>query len=380
MERRSFLLSAGTLGLSYLLAGCNSQDREVLRIQLLKGSIPAQLSNQFQATVKQPVQLKFGPTQQLKELFNQLQSWSEARVVNDWRSWLPLPLTGQTAQPADLVTLGDYWLAQAIEQKLIQPLDASRLPQWQQLPSEWQKLVTRNEKGELDAEGKVWAAPYRWGSTVIAYNRDRFKSLGWAPSDWSDLWRPELRDRISLLAQPREVIGLTLKKLGESYNTRQLSNFPQLENELRALHQQVKFYSSDTYLEPLLLGDTWLAVGWSTDVLPVMQLHSEIAAVTPQSGTALWADLWVRPANSTARQSLSEQWINFCWQPQVARVISRLSRGTSPIPVTQQGDLQERSRSLLGSAPQFPRSEFLLPLSQATAQEYQSLWQVITSA
>jgi putative spermidine/putrescine transport system substrate-binding protein len=348
---------------------------------LLKGSIPSQVVNEFRATLKQRTELKFAPVEQLKDLFTQLQSWSRSQTAkaDDKRTLLPLPLikSQPTALP-DLITLGDYWLAQAIEQGLIQPLDPAKLQQWLALPSRWQELVRRNRKGHLDAQGKVWAAPYRWGTTVIAYNRDKFKSLDWTPSDWSDLWRAELHSRISLLNQPREVIGLTLKKLGQSYNTENL-DIPELEKQLAALHQQVKFYSSDTYLQPLILGDTWLAVGWSTDVLPVMQRYQQIAAIIPQSGTALWADLWVRPANNRSRTSLGEQWIDFCWQTQIAEQISLLSKATSPIPVTlTQAAIRKGLQSLLLSNPQiFQRSEFLLPLPEATMQQYQSLWQAL---
>jgi putative spermidine/putrescine transport system substrate-binding protein len=278
--------------------------------------------------------------------------------------------------------LGDYWLAQAIKQKLIQPLDAAKLQQWLSLPSRWQELVKRNDQGQLDAGGKVWAAPYRWGNTVIVYNREKFESLGWIPSDWSDLWREELRDRISLLDQPREVIGLTLKKLGKSYNIKNINNIPDLEQQLRTLHQQVKFYSSDTYLQPLILGDTWLAVGWSTDVLPAIQRYQQIAAVIPQSGTALWADLWVRPSSEVSNTSLGEQWIDFCWQPQIAEQISVQSKATSPIPLKlKSSDIQKPLQSLLLSTPEiFQRSEFLLPLTEATMQQYQSLWQKIRNS
>ena len=382
MDRRSFLLSTGTLALSQLLAGCSSQDRETLHVQLLKGSIPPQLVNEFRATLKQRAELKFAPVEHLLDLFTQLESWSRSQTAkaDDKRSLLPLPfIKSQPTAPPDLVTLGDYWLAQAIEQGLIQPLDPDNLQQWQELPPRWQELVRRNDKGQLDAQGKVWAAPYRWGTTVIAYNRDKFKSLDWTPSDWSDLWRKELRSRISLLNQPREVIGLTLKKLGQSYNTENLDKVPELEKQLAALHQQVKFYSSDTYLQPLILGDTWLAVGWSTDVLPVMQRYQQIAAIIPQSGTALWADLWVRPGDDGSRTSLGDQWIDFCWQPQIAQQISLLSKATSPIPLTlKPAAIRQGLQSLLLLNPQiFQRSEFLLPLPKATMQEYQSLWQAL---
>lgn len=381
MDRRSFLLGTGTLALSQVLAGCGSEAQATLRIQLLKGSIPAQVVNQFRSTLEQGAQAKFEPVEQLKDLFTQLQSWNKQQTAqaDDWRSQLPLPLIkASPSAPPDLVTLGDYWLAPAIEQGLIEPLSPAKLQHWSTLPRRWQELVRRNASGQLDAQGKVWAAPYRWGSTVIAYSRDKFKSLGWTPSDWSDLWREELRDRISLLNQPREVIGLTLKSLGKSYNTENLNQVPNLEKQLEALHQQVKFYSSDTYLQPLILGDTWLAVGWSTDVLPVMQRYHQIAAVVPQSGTALWADLWTRPVGGGSSTSFGEQWIDFCWQPQIAQQIAVLSRGSSPIDdvTLKQAFIQKRLRSVLLTDPQiFQRSEFLLPLPKEAMQQYQSLWQ-----
>ena len=383
MDRRSFLAGTGTLALSQLLAACGEQDRAKLRVQLLKGSIPAQVVNKFR-TLNQRADLQFAPVEQLKDLFLQLESGSKQpnKQADDRQlGLLPFVKSQQVVQP-DLVTLGDYWLAQAINQKLIQPLDAAKLPQWLNLPSRWQELVKRNDQGQLDAGGKVWAAPYRWGNTVIVYNREKFESLGWIPSDWSDLWREELRDRISLLDQPREVIGLTLKKLGKSYNIENINNIPDLEQQLRTLHQQVKFYSSDTYLQPLILGDTWLAVGWSTDVLPAIQRYQQIAAVIPQSGTALWADLWVRPSGEVSNTSLGEQWIDFCWQPQIAAQISVQSKATSPIPLKlKSSDIQKPLQSLLLSEPEiFQRSEFLLPLTEATMQQYQSLWQKIRNS
>lgn len=384
MDRRSFLAGTGTLALSQLLAACGGQDRAKLRVQLLKGSIPAQVVNKFR-TLNQGADLQFAPVEQLKDLFSQLESGSKQpnKQADDRQLGISLPFvkSQQVAQP-DLVTLGDYWLAQAIEQKLIQPLDPAKLPQWLSLPSRWQELVKRNDQGQLDAGGKVWAAPYRWGNTVIVYNREKFESLGWTPSDWGDLWREELRDRISLLDQPREVIGLTLKKLGKSYNTENINNVPDLEQQLRALNQQVKLYSSDTYLQPLILGDTWLAVGWSTDVLPAVQRYQQIAAIIPQSGTALWADLWVRPSGGLSSTSLGEQWIDFCWQPQIAAQISVQSKATSPIPLKlKSSDIQKPLQSLLLSEPEiFQRSEFLLSLTEATMQQYQSLWQKIRNS
>ncbi|MEH2143936.1 extracellular solute-binding protein [Nostoc sp.] len=383
MDRRSFLLGTSTLALSQLLFGCGGNKQTQLKVQLLKGSIPGQVVNQFHKGLQQQVQLKFAPVEQIQDLFRQLQNWQQKPKATDEQGWRRLRRLipfgqSQKAADVDLVTLGDYWLKAAIEQKLIQPLQeiqGNQLKQWSALDQRWKKLVMRNDQGNLDTQGKVWGAPYRWGSTVIVYNRDSLQKLGWTPKDWSDLWRDGIQQRISLLNQPREVIGLVLKKLGKSYNTEDLDQVPDLEKELQILNQQVKFYSSDNYLEPLIMGDTWLAVGWSSDVLPVLGRYPQLTAVIPQSGTAIWADLWVRPAGITTG-TLSDQWIDFCWQPSTAKQISVLTKSNSPIFTNiAADDIQEPLWSLLQSDRKvFYKSEFLLPLPPSAIKQYESLF------
>ncbi|MFH7025306.1 MAG: extracellular solute-binding protein [Heteroscytonema crispum UTEX LB 1556] len=380
MDRRSFLLGTASLAISQLLIGCGPNNQAKLNVQLLKGSIPGQIVGKFRKSVQQGVQLKLSPVGQLQDLFKQLQTWQDSQKPKDNQGWnISIPfVTPQQTPVADLVTLGDYWLQNAIEKKLIQPLEEAQLKKlqhWSALPKRWQELVRRNDQGKIDAQGKVWAAPYRWGNTVIVYRRDKFQELGWTPKDWGDLWRSELRDRISLVDQPREVIGLVLKKLGKSYNTENIDKIPELKKELQALNQQVKFYSSNRYIEPLIIGDTWLAVGWSNDVVPVLGRYpQQLAAVVPQSGTALWADLWVRPARG--KPDVLSEWIDFCWRPDIAKQISLITKTNSPIATNiAASDIPEPLQNLLlNNSEVFSKSEFLLPLSQNVTKQYDSLF------
>lgn len=380
MERRSFLLGIGTVALSQLLVGCDDNKRTTLSVQLLKGSIPGQVVNQFSKGLQQKVQLKFAPVEKLQDLFEKLQSLQKKPNTNDEQEWRRvLPFTqSQQGTKADLVTLGDYWIDLAIEQKLIQPLEVAKIKQWSALPKQWQELVTRNDQGFVDPKGKVWAVPYRWGTTVMVYRRDKFQELGWTPKDWSDLWRNELQGRISLLNQPREVIGLVLKKLGKSYNTKNLDTVPNLEKELHSLNQQVKFYDSTRYLEPLITGDTWLAVGWSSDVVQLVGRYPQLATVVSQSGTALWADVWVNPLGQD-KQTLLYEWIDFCLNPGIAKEISLLTKINSPISTNiTASDFQESLRSLLlMSSEVLQKSEFLLPLPQSGVTQYEFLFNKI---
>ncbi len=406
MKRRSFIVGASALALGQLVSGCNRQQQVSLNVQLLKGSIPPQMLNEFRKGLKPPTKLNIDLEQQLNVLFERLKTWKQQAGKEDTHQGWSIPFIGKkTPAIANLVTLGDSWLELAIQQNLIQQLNVEELEGWKKLPPRWQEIVRRDRSGQIKKDGQVWGAPYRWGTTVIAYHRDKFKELGWTPKDWSDLWRPQLRDRISLLDQPREVIGLTLKKLGHSYNPTKedwSKVLPKLKEELGALHQQVKYYSSNKYLEPLIMGDTWLALGWSTDVLALRESYPYINAVVPLSGTALWADVWVQPASfpansnavgtsadvtpsadANANTSLTKRWIDFCWQPQSAKEISVLSNGVSPMfaGISAENLPQDlpKNRLLLLNSSVLDKSEFLKPLPKDLSKEYETLWSQIRS-
>jgi putative spermidine/putrescine transport system substrate-binding protein len=369
MQRRSFLLGTSTLAISQIITGCGTNQQPPLNVQLLKDSIPGQVVNQFRKTVTAGGKLKFTPINQLEELFKLLQTWQKpANNQQEWTRFLPFN-QNQKSSPANLVTLGDYWLQAAINQKLIQPLETTNIKNLGKLNEKWQEIVKR------DQQGKIWGVPYRWGNTVIVYNQEKFQQLGWKPTDWSDLWRSELQNRISLLNHPREVIGLVLKKLGKSYNTENINQISDLETQLQALNQQVKFYNSTNYLEPLIIGDTWLAVGWSNDIIPLINSNKKFAAVVPISGTAIWADLWVSPTG-VSNDNLTYQWLDFCLQPNTSKQIALLTKTNSPIDNNiGVGDIQPQLQNLLITNPEvFAKSEFLLPLPVKTMQQYEDLF------
>jgi len=381
-SRRSFFQITTSVALTQMLQGC-SKSQAILEILFLANSIPIQLIGDFRKTISQENKVDFNPQTQLNQIFDfllKIQTAKEPRTSN--KNLLQKIFNKSVASPG-VMSLGDFWLPTAIEQNWLQPLAIDSLNNWQKLPPPWQKLARRDRQGNVTANGQIYGAPYRWGSTIIAYRSDKFSESELTITDWQDLWQPDLRDRLSLLDSPREVIGLTLKKLGHSYNTDNLDAIPNLDTELSTLHQQVKFYSSDRYLEPLVLGDTWAAVGWSTDILPLLKRYPEIKFVIPQSGTSLWADLWVKPkfaeaTNEDHISAIGDRWIDFCWSEKSAKQISLFTDGISPIllgikPEELPQDLQDNA-FLDRKTINWDSSEFLLPQTPVTSQQYRDLW------
>jgi putative spermidine/putrescine transport system substrate-binding protein len=370
MERRQFLRALGLLSLEPLLFGCQQAPPNQLQVKLLRGTFPGVLLGEFRRFSKSDL-LEVSAFGQLAEGLKLLKEWKNPPAPTGGWSWRLPWQAPPNYQATNLISLGDAWLQGAIEQKLLQPLDIGKLPSWQKLATQWQKLGS--------SDGQIWGAPYRWGSTVLIYRKDRLQQNNIPlPTDWSDLWQPGLKGKVVLLNQQQEVIGLTLKHLGHSYST-DPQQVPELLPALRQLHQQTLFYSSDRYISPLLTGDAWVAVGWSADVVGLLTRQPDLGIAVPASGASLWADLWVQPNTAKSLPSSSPsigQWIDFCWQNAAATKISTSTNGASPVFSSQPLPPGLPENPLYKA---FAKGEFLPSLNTAQQQQYQKLWQDMRS-
>jgi len=352
MDRRKFLVFGGAAIAS--IGGCQLANpfdqRDRLKITGLLGAIPSKVINQFEAASQ--LKTEFKAENLPSKLWQELQNYPNAKD-----------------KAPHLTSIGDAWLDLAIAQSLIQPITPNllaQIPQWQKLSPIWQKSVTRNNQ--------VWGIPYRWGATAIAYRSDKLK---FEITQWADLWRSELKLKLTLPDDAREVIGLVLKKIGQSYQQENLTEnqeiFTKLTQELKSLHSQVLTYTSDNYLQSLLADDALVAVGWTSDMYKAQRQNPNLKVVIPQEGTALWSDMWVMPTGDAPASAAA--WMNFCLTPAIAAQITALTDAVSP-----SSELDQVPASVKADPIKFfpqeilAKSEILAPLSQPTTQQYKDLW------
>ena len=124
-------------------------------------------------------------------------------------------LTGNSGY--DLVVPSNVFLAKQIEAGVFQPLDRSKLPNWNHLDPKLMKLIEANDPGNQ------YAVPYMYGTVLIGFNPDKVKAaLGDnAPVDsWDLIFKEENIAKlkqcgVALLDSPSEILPLALQYLGK---------------------------------------------------------------------------------------------------------------------------------------------------------------------
>ncbi|MGC1309632.1 MAG: extracellular solute-binding protein [Phormidesmis sp.] len=387
INRRKLLIGTALIALSNAIAACSPAAKAALKITVLEGSIPSEVLKRFRQQLTDSVDFK--AASQLSALYQQLQRWAKEE---------PDP------KLSNLVSLGDYWLTNAIAQQLIEPIQipASTL---EKLPTSWVQFVSRDRTGQLASDGALWAAPYKVQSLVIVYRHSQFDSSDMPPfTSWNDLLRPDLRQQIALPDHPRLVLGLLQKMRNGSFNPafEKIDPAPdeQLdpgdtppsvdEDQVKALSRelaepfaelnaQVKTYDSDNPLKALVNEDVKAVVSWSGDAIATLKRYRDFRVAIPAEGSLFSADMWVRPQGADMSVA-AKQWIDFCWQPGPATQISVSGEGISPVFLEASANLPAAIADSLLASVGFQKSEPLLPLPAALQATYLALWQQLRTS
>jgi putative spermidine/putrescine transport system substrate-binding protein len=362
---------AGAIAIAALAPSCQALGEVSLRVTGVKGLIPGPVLANLRKILFANGKLVLTGKKNVAEVFQQLQQWQGVEQRTETEQAI-----------AQWVCLSDAWLLAAIQRSLISPLAVEDTAVWNTIPERWRSLLRRNQAGLVTATGDVWAMPYRWGHLMVVYPRRIMARLGWQPTQWSDLWHPDLAGRLALPNHPRQVLGLVLQSLGYSANDPDPGKHTEVMEALTKLAPQVKTYASTNYLEALIMEDVWLAVGWSTDIRPVLRNYPQLVALTPAPATLLTADVWVKPKQLEAAEAiplspLEEQWVSYWWRSDVAPPLSLFSEGLAPGLLSPTPDTAievPREKILLPTTAILDQSEFLQPLEPDAVSRYEALW------
>jgi spermidine/putrescine transport system substrate-binding protein len=222
-----------------------------------------------------------------------------------------------------------------------------------------------------------WSAPYMWGASGIVFDR----KVTPAPAAWSDLWRPALRNRITMLDDGSEVLGACLKKLGYSVNSSQPEELAKARREAVAQKQLLRAYLNAEARDQLVSGDILAAQLWATTSQQAMDAASVLQFVYPAEGFALYADNAV-VLRESRRERLAHEFIDYLLRPAVGVDIVKATRTAT----ANGAVLALLPESIRSSPTLYPteeilrRGEWFEPLPTAAQRLRDRLWTEIKSA
>lgn len=209
----------------------------------------------------------------------------------------------------DVFVPTNYTISTYVELDLIQPLDLSKLPNFDE--KDYVKRFI--EPGTVN--GKVYAVPKNWGTTGFVLNRKKVKSN---PTTWKEFWdlsRTSATGRVMVHDYQLTTIGNALKYFGYSFNSVDPKELADAEKLLLDVKPHLFAITSD-YQPGMRSGDAWMSIAWTGDGLQLNRDIPEIDYVLGKEGGELWSDFYAVPKEAPHLDA-AYALINFLIDPKI---------------------------------------------------------------
>ena len=187
----------------------------------------------------------------------------------------------------DIVLASDYIIDIARNEGLLKELDTSKIPNFVNIASGFQNQY-------YDPENK-YTVPYAAGIPLIVYNPEM---VDFEITGYEDLWNPALADSVVVMDDARNVIGLTLKTMGESLNTTDPEILEQAKEKLMTLKPNIRALDYNTPHNLMISGETAVGYMFTSQVVTALQANPDLKVVYPKEGLGFGIDACFVPVNA----------------------------------------------------------------------------------
>ena len=231
------------------------------------------------------------------------------------------------AKGYDLIFPSNTTVQIMTKSKLLQPLQMGSIPNFANVMPELQKPVY-----DPETDGKKYSVPYQWGTTGIGHRKDIVTN---PITKWADLWNSAYSQKITMLNDYRDVIGVGLIVTGHSLNSTSQSELDEATQKLIEQKPLVKAYDSAN-TKRMLIGGTPLCQGWNGFVL---QAYDELGPekleyVLPTEAFGLWSDNMAIPVGAPSPYA-AHLFMNYLLDPQMAGKLVDFTWYSSPVPAAE---------------------------------------------
>lgn len=173
-------------------------------------------------------------------------------------------------------------LPQWREAGLIQPIDPSRIRNWDHLFP-----VLRALPGVV-ADGKVWMLPWDWANTSITYRTDL---VAGHPDSWGLLWDPRYEQRLAVIDETHDIWLVAAIMAGVDPFHESADDITKVASLLRRQLPLIRLYTTDmtSVEQSLASGEVVAAMTWNATYINLKKQGVPVAFMQPKEKMLTWA-------------------------------------------------------------------------------------------
>jgi spermidine/putrescine transport system substrate-binding protein len=210
----------------------------------------------------------------------------------------------------DIVFPSADYVSIMVKEGMLAPIDKAKLKNWKNIDPD---VVARAKDYDPDCK---YSAPYYMGAAGVAVNKAKVKSY---EKSWSIFSRKDLKDKMTMLDDMREVMGDALAYQGKSVNTVK-------DEEIKAAERLVNDewkpnllkFDAEAFAKLFASGETWVAQGYAESIFEEYDAakRDDVDFFIPKEGGPLYIDSMVILKDSKSKD-LALKFIDFIHRPEI---------------------------------------------------------------
>ena len=271
----------------------------------------------------------------------------------------------------DVIFPSDYMIERMIKHDMLEELDLDAMPNYA-------NVMDRLKNPSYDPEGK-YSVPYMWGTLGYLYNTEMVDE---ELTSWSALFDEKYAGNVIMMNSIRDTMGLALKHLGYSLNTRDEAEL-NAAKDLLIQQKQSKIesgYLLDETKDKMVGGEAAIGVVYSGDAQYAIEKNENLVYVIPEEGSNIWVDGMCIPKSSKNVEA-AQLFIDFMCREDVAAMNFDYIYYCSPIQSVVDGlDEEEAGMNTINpTEDETARCEFFNDVEDCM-DLYESVWMEIRLA
>jgi spermidine/putrescine transport system substrate-binding protein len=283
MKRRHFLTTTSAALAATALPGCTGNKQATLRVYSWADYLDPDLAARFEK--ENSCKLKIDTFDSNEAMYAKLTAG---------------------AAGYDVLVPSSYMVKTLVRENRLQPLDHAKLPNLKHVDAAYLKRA-------LDP-AMAHSVPYMMAPTCLAWLASKVSNP--VPS-YSMFDRADLKGRITLLDDMREVLGAALRSLGFPLNSKDPAQLAQARDVAVRWKKNIAKFDNEQYKSGIASGEFHLVQGYAGDLFQVAEENEDIVIKIASEGTAFSCDDLCIPKD-TAAVDLAHRFIDFLTAPDVA--------------------------------------------------------------